>query len=788
MSDTSDHDRRVRGFIEKFFSPPNAISVSEIHGGRWSRIRPWAEDLRAEPPRATVLPCWTGDRVYWYALAFSEAQLSALRDDLLAFVGPTYSTFRGLREELDPANPVEAAVLELTGGSAFRFTGPLETDDAKPIWKAVELMRTVLARRPARETEALRPTGRVLRDFYMALRAGNAASAEAHLRFLAEHGRLDPLNVLFLRVQALAELGDWAELLGRPELPDLLQVRRPVAVSEALMRAVYHAELERFEGAAAVEDAMGHFRSSVLPRYGTLLTRRAGIRAPAAVKLLMLRAVAGEPADPGARDALLATPGLSHSDLLYLRLVAEQLQDSRRSAHGDPLAIAAEALAVGDFDRAFALLADESPSVRRARGLLECAYELQTLAVERAAIEAIEALDENGRAEALRGRLHQGTYDRIIGSWPTRSFPPPADGVEPSEPEPDDPRPVAMGAGAPVEIVPSNWVEWLDRLAAEPGWERAIDVARRGATEWSVEELLALPAGAAMLAGRLASARDSATLQLALPHVIAFYQRDAEWPRAELAAAYLWTLEQLAMGSRGGVDDLAAFHELAQAVLSVGAGVAEYERLTDSAELLSDDAASYHSVGWALDLLDLMVVHPCPRPDLRVRVLARVSALFRRYWMRLDESQWEMLRTLCDELGQRDVFQALSASGETPARSEASTIDAFGALRGRSVAVYTLTERAGRRLAEILERRAPGVSIQLSHEKVGSDSLRHLARHADVFIVATASAKHAATGFIDAHRPRDLPTLRPAGKGTASMLRALLDHLRDVGAVGTRAA
>src|SRR5690606_32225136 len=132
--------------------------------------------------------------------------------------------------------------------------------------------------------------------------------------------------------------------------------------------------------------------------------------------------------------------------------------------------------------------------------------------------------------------------------------------------------------------------------------------------EWSVEQLLMLPAGATALSDRLASARDSSALQLALPHILTFYQRDPEWPRAELANSYLWTLEQLAMGSRGGEDDLTAFHELAQAVLSVGAGSIEYERLADAAELLSSDIASYHTVGWALDLLDLMSVYPCSRP------------------------------------------------------------------------------------------------------------------------------------------------------------------------------
>jgi hypothetical protein len=778
----------VDAFLERFFAPPNAIRLADVLDGRWQRVRPWVEDLRAEPPQATVLPCWYGDRVYWYALAFSDGRVRALRDDLLAFVGPTCSTFRGHREVLDPANPVEAAVLELTGGRAFRFTGPPDKDDPKPIWAALELMRKTTARQPPSDLDAPRPTGRVLRDFYMALQASNAASAEAHLGYLTERGRLDPLNLLFLRVQALAELGDWAGLLSRPELPDLLQLRRPVAVSEAIMRAVYHAELERFEAGALVDNAVEHFRASVLPRYGTLLTRRAGIRAPAAVKLLMLRAVAGEPSDAEARDALLATPDLPLSDQLYLRLLADRLAPSAQGTAGDPLAAAAEALARGHFDRAFALLAGEPPSVRRARGLLECAYDLQTLQVERAAAEAVDTLDTADRAEALRGRLHQGTYDRIIGRTPADISEASATGSGPTEGRPEELPSVAGVPTAPVEVVPANWIEWLDRLAADPGWDRAIDVARRGATEWSVEGLLALPGAAGALADRLASARDSVPLQLALPHVLTFYQRDPEWPRAELASAYLWTLEQLAMGSRGGEDDLTAFHELAQAVLSVGTRSAEYERLVEAAELLSGDAASYRSVGWALDLLDLMVVYPCPLPEVRLRFLAQVTALFRRYWLRLDESQWDMLRTLCDELGHRDAFVALAAATEVPARAEATPGDVFGALRGRSVAVYTLTERAGKRVREILEQRAPGVSVHLSHERVGSDSLRELARNADVFIVATASAKHAATGFIDAHRPRDLPTLRPAGKGTASMLRALHEYLRSAGAVGPRAA
>ncbi len=91
--------------------------------------------------------------------------------------------------------------------------------------------------------------------------------------------------------------------------------------------------------------------------------------------------------------------------------------------------------------------------------------------------------------------------------------------------------------------------------------------------------------------------------------------------------------------------------------------------------------------------------------------------------------------------------------------------------------MYTLTERAGRYLQQILAERAPDAKVHIAHDKVGTESLRQLARRADVFIMATASAKHAATEFIQANRPADLPLLRPRGKGMASMLHALQEFL-----------
>ena len=56
-------------------------------------------------------------------------------------------------------------------------------------------------------------------------------------------------------------------------------------------------------------------------------------------------------------------------------------------------------------------------------------------------------------------------------------------------------------------------------------------------------------------------------------------------------------------------------------------------------------------------------------------------------------------------------------------------------------------------------------------------NLKKLARDADIFIVSTASAKHAATSFISANRPSPAVTLFHNTRGSQSMLALLERHL-----------
>jgi hypothetical protein len=140
----------------------------------------------------------------------------------------------------------------------------------------------------------------------------------------------------------------------------------------------------------------------------------------------------------------------------------------------------------------------------------------------------------------------------------------------------------------------------------------------------------------------------------------------------------------------------------------------------------------------------------------------------------VDEELFRFARQLASELGMKGLFKNANVSTNEDARDE--RYDPLSSLSGK-VAIYTLTESAGIRAKNTLRMRSPLCKVELSHDKSGNAHLRDLARSADIFVVATSSAKHAATIFIETNRLSKNSLIRPLGKGTSSILKALVDYL-----------
>ena len=80
------------------------------------RSRPAGRTTFSIPTAAFLVRKWPDGRVSWYAVAHTARQARELREQLLAFVGPSYSDFYGQPAEWDAADPVEAELAAFPNG------------------------------------------------------------------------------------------------------------------------------------------------------------------------------------------------------------------------------------------------------------------------------------------------------------------------------------------------------------------------------------------------------------------------------------------------------------------------------------------------------------------------------------------------------------------------------------------------------------------------------------------------------------------------------------------------
>lgn len=618
----------IHSFLRKFFGETNRFQLEKINNPNddQAKLKYWVDLLLQTDPQPTILPHWYlvnhQPQVDWYGIAFDERQLRDLSETFMAFVGPTYSNFRGQRATLNPHHPIEKAVQKLTAGKALKVKG-----NPKEIWSGLERLQKVQIRRPRRVTELPRPAGRVLRDFYMALQVRDRASAQKELQYLINQHCLDTLNLLFLQVQLLETDQNWKKLLSLPELPKLMQIRRPSAVTQALLTAIYRSELQQFEENNDPKGAFTHFREQIFPNYNPLLTVRAGSKRPEVLKLLMLSAVAGEPPRPALRDELLALSDLESSDFQYLQELATFLSKPTPPPIGDKLEQAEQLINGGEYDRAFTLLSSLSPSAKQVSLLLQCAYELQTLEAESQAISAFYQLEERdafGSVCDLRTILESSPWNQnylaqLQGNQPTET------------------------------TIPNNWLEWLQLVKQTPDWERALYTARQGAEEWDVVQLLTQPGQIREFVQLLPQVKAS-VLHEALPYLLKSFQSDRNFPRREFSEIYYQFVLILADNTEGGDADLELLNQLVDNLFSLGINQKKYTQLVNQVLQLWTRIASPKKIDWALNFLDLLALYPCPAAQKREEFFHAISETLDRFSRRVEPQQWEIFRSLAKEL------------------------------------------------------------------------------------------------------------------------------------------
>lgn len=655
----------------------------------------------------------------FYATAQDARGWHRLAPLLTAFAGLTTTDFRGPPSDaLNHQDPLE----NLIASSGCHAVARLRVVPTTATLAERSLRRLYLAWRqaPRGRQALLESTGTLLSRFHAALATFDAATARALLIQLEQERRLDALNLNFLEIALRSALGDWSGLRALECLPYVLAARRPPAVSAAIAEAVWYCVLAPILESGDIDAATAIYRVEARPFIAVLgnVPRNA---APGVFALMAVAVLAGD-LDIEALAERLGETGFDILPPLLAQAVRERQRPVRQIPAANPLATARAAL----------LWAAQEDS-------LEACYAAQQAVSDLSPVD-LQALLSQPAFRALRNAL-------------------------------------ISQAG---NVVPTSWVDWVKRLD-KLEFTQSFAIADRAAAEWRVLDQLGDPLAVKHLADAVAGISTgiaSERLLLAMPVLVNWLRNDESFSIAMHADLYLNLLTVLTLHGTFSEENMGMAAILYEAILSCGLEHTRYCDTLDLAVELTERANGQRYLDWLMDWASLTLAYPAADTGKRQQLLHQIIDILRPFTGRMLSRQSLLFNELAGTLGLE-----LSSINGTKEVSEPTVSgpanQSLDWLVGKTIAIYTLTESAGRQAAALLRQLVPNISVELNHDKVGSERLQALARNADLFVVVTQSAKHAATLFIQQHR-RNHPVLFPTGRGASSILAKIQEYVEEL--------
>lgn len=702
-----------------FYSPPNEVDPGQLDGDAGEMLATLTARV-ASGTRRSLLPARRGGVTSWYGIAPTDREARLLREEIRCWLGPPVSTqtvdLRGSGEPLD-----RVAWRLAAGGAAIRID--IAADWQPVARRSVASLIDLWHLAPERGVDQPRPVGRVLRQFYEGLLAGDRSVAESSLEEIRSRSLLSSTNVRFLRVELLSALGTPEELRDDPALRGISLVARPPAVTERLAQAANALIVEP----AVVEgrvDALG-LAAALDEFWPTLVTHPRQVTTLATARCFALYEVASD------------TPNFAVLATLRERFAADELiaaiAPTPVTSAGDTDADRRTPLDLyqdGDFWAA--LDAVEAAAVDRAGAsiALAAAMNIGDSASAVRALSIVENLREDDRAALLATSVERVFYDTLS----TRTS--------------------ALRA-------PTGWLDWL-----RGEWIDRPDLLSEWARQWQRTPEI-LKRDSAHLAGELLDALNDerrARVRNGVPVFVDWLVADGLSAAAVDLAA---TVVDVLLGSDPGRLERQAALVVLEEILAAGASRDGYVELIDAVQgqlgvLGPRDAA------WLAQCLGLFLVFGAPDSARRSALFADALGVATSWASRTEAADLTVLELLFAEAGLKLA---------RPASREAD-VDAPQARSFGSVGIYSLLESAARVAAGWIRKLFPDVNVRLSSEHVNSASLMGFARGSDVLLVQTSHAKHAATQAIEAAADPTRVVL-VHGRGASALVRALLSWAHD---------
>ncbi|MBB1033604.1 hypothetical protein G6031_04270 [Dietzia sp. CQ4] len=713
-----------------FFGTGNDIKPATLPAGYLASIDSWKDAIRNG--QVGFLPRAIDGKLYWYGFASSPRQRKELLKLLDAWVGPTFSDLPRSRGRLHPGDPFDK-MFEKDDVPPLRFEvlprgNGMARDETR---EALRTLSGLLWDRPRSEFDSPRTTVEILDDLGHAISVGDGTVAFDCLRELESYVDLDYSNLAFLRLRVHAALGDTDAVFADQDLEHVLLMRRPLGVTRLLQNAVY----ERYLASAdSTEDGESVLRAAEqIPAGLRTLTSGGASRTHESLVVefmfALLRGAPGSTLERLIEQAQALSPELAERLRTLIPSDSTSADTEPTSTSTEPVRSTTDEIhrliMEGEFDSAIACGLVESPSAEVAALLLACLREVEN---SHLVADVADFIEKSGL------RAETSNHDAVVRSdleWlknymsPQRSL---------------------------------GWHGWFQALRSNDSANMHVDFGT--AAEWH-------PLDAPSVAECLSTLDEDALARFG-DHGGAFMAAHSSLFAGEGGPELC---ERVLACFAVSQKNTSGIRLQTVALLEYLAASDAGQNLVTSALLWTEDvvhaATSAVTASWTVDVLQVATASPRAFAlEAKTQLFYRALDVLRPVRSSLSLADIEGLRLIAEEL-EIHLPAEFDAVGDDPATP-------YRHLEGCVVALYSLTESAIIRAAQVLRRLVPGLDVRTTSDHVGSKQLASLSSNADVFVVVAASAKHAATEYIRDHRG-GLPMILVNSRGSSAILRELAE-------------
>jgi len=195
-------------------------------------------ELREE--RWGSLPYFSHSRIHWITMAPSSYGLRTAISTLRSWILPSYGWEHPGGSILPPANadPSLAGLLQqISPGGYFRWLSP--TPRCPQVIKKLGEMRALEQHRPPYADVRQSTLFELRHEFHLALVTGDRDSAQQVISQIDKRQLDTAVNTQFMRIRMHDQFREFASIVDFERLDDLLQMRMPGVIRNAVVRAFY---------------------------------------------------------------------------------------------------------------------------------------------------------------------------------------------------------------------------------------------------------------------------------------------------------------------------------------------------------------------------------------------------------------------------------------------------------------------------------------------------------------------------------------------------------------------